>query len=418
MSLSFFEETQLPNGPLVISHAMPEAQSVAIGIFVDVGSRDETPGQAGITHALEHMLFKGTKALDVHALAARLDELGGNANAFTSRERTCFHLHVLHEHWREALSLLSSMLLEPALPEDEWLREREVIYSEMAMVEDIPEEWVMDQHVAALFPDQQIGGSVLGTHEALARFGRDDLQAYMQRWYRSPRLLITAAGRIDHQELAQESSKYPWLCGQHVHDRQQAIFQGGVQPLVRDAEQVQLVVSMPGIHAASAERPVAWMANQVLGGGMSSRLFSEIREKRGLAYGIGSHLSTLTDIGTWTVTCGTNVEHASDCVDVLGRVLDEFISSINLDEVERGKRQMEVHFRMAMDSVEAQMLGLGARLDEKELMTPLQWIEQLNQVTLASVKDWTADKLARPRLWSIGAPEQALSGICDRIRPC
>ena len=145
-------ETQLTNGPLVVTHAMPESQSVALGIFINTGSRDETAAEAGISHALEHMLFKGTRHHDVHALSELLDGLGGNANAFTARERTCFHIRVLHEDWPEALALLSEMVLHSTVPEEEWGREKEVIFSEMAMVEDTPDEWVMDEHIRALYP--------------------------------------------------------------------------------------------------------------------------------------------------------------------------------------------------------------------------------------------------------------------------
>jgi len=143
-------ETQLSNGPLLISHEMPAAQTVSLGIFLNIGSRDETDAQAGMAHALEHMLFKGTRRLDVDALAELLDQLGGTANAFTARERTCFHMRVLREDWQEALGILCDMVIEPALPANEWKREREVIFSEMAMADDVPEDWVFDRHVEAL----------------------------------------------------------------------------------------------------------------------------------------------------------------------------------------------------------------------------------------------------------------------------
>ena len=421
MTKPFYRETQLPGGPLVLSHAMPRAQGVALGIFVDVGSRDESDAQAGITHALEHMLFKGTKRLDVHALAEKLDELGGNANAFTSRERTCFHLHVLHEYWQESLGILASMVLEPLLPADEWQREREVIFAEMAMVEDSPEEWVMDQHTEALFPRDALGRPVLGTHETLAALAVGDLQDYLRHWYRSPRLLITAAGRIDHDELVAEVARFDWGGSGEAHQRSASPapkMATGRQALEREGEQVQLVVSMPGITVSSGERPAAWLANQILGGGMSSFLFREVREKRGLAYGVGSHLSMLTDLGVWSVTCSMEPGRGAECISVLNDVLSGFVDEVGEADLERAKRQLEVQFRMGLDSAEGQMLYLGARLDEPALYSPVQWLDLMRAVTLDEVRRWSGERLSQGRLWSVAAPAKALEKICDRIPPC
>lgn len=422
MKHTFYKETQIAGGPLVLSHSMPRAQSVALGVFVDVGSRDETGRQAGITHALEHMLFKGTGKLDVHGLAEKLDELGGNANAFTSRERTCFHLHVLHEYWQESMAILASMMLEPTLPDAEWQREREVIYAEMAMIEDMPEEWVMDQHIAALFPGHALGRPVLGTHEALAAISVADMRDYLEQWYRPPGMLIVAAGRIEHEALVAEVSGLDWgetrsagVLARSVHPP--AALKTGVQALERSGEQAQLVISMPGVAVDSDERPVAWLANQILGGGMSSFLFREIREKRGLAYSVGSHLSMLSDLGVWSVSCGMEPSRGAECVDILDDVLQGFTGMADEAELERAKRQLEVQFRMGLDSVEGQMLYLGSRLDEQVLNSPLQWLELMREVTVEDIRRWSEERLSQGMLWSIAAPGEALARICDRIRP-
>ncbi|MDQ6993258.1 MAG: pitrilysin family protein, partial [Mariprofundus sp.] len=413
----FYQETQLVDGPLLLSHAMPAAQSVALGVFVDVGSRDESAAQAGISHALEHMLFKGTKQMDVHALAEKLDELGGNANAFTSRERTCFHLHVLHEHWQESLALLVGMVREPALPKEEWQREREVIYAEMAMVEDTPEEWVMDQHVEALFSDHELGNPVLGNHEALASITTDALAAYLQQHYSDKHLLIVAAGRIDHAELVEALSCLSWPVSKTALDRKKPLrTASGIQSLERDGEQAQIVLSYPGIVVDADDRPVAWLANQLLGGGMSSRLFREVREKRGLAYSVGSHLSMLSDAGVWTITCGSEPARAAESISVLQDVLASFAESVNADELERAKRQMEVQFRMGLDSVEGQMLYLGGRLDESTLLSPMAWLERICAVDVEQVRRWSAEHLAKPCLWSVAAPAEVLQSAIASIR--
>ena len=349
----FVEETQIPNGPLVVSHAMPDAQSVAIGFFVDVGSRDEDEGQAGIAHALEHMLFKGTQTLDVHALSERLDQLGGHANAFTSRERTCFHIHVLHEDWQEALSLLTEMVLKPSLPEDEWLREREVIFSEMSMVDDTPDEWLYDQHMQALFPDQSPGRPTLGTKDALKAMSHHDLREYLEENYRPPRLLVAASGHLNHQALVDRLAAIRWPHAGDRRSRDTALMQPEVQLLERNFEQAQLVVSFPGINSASSERPVAWLANQMLGGSMSSHLFREVRGKEGT--GIQHRFTSsraLSDTGMWSISGGTDPSLLPECLHVIRETLDGFASNICEASLDRAKRQMEVQFRMGMESVE------------------------------------------------------------------
>ncbi len=416
---TFYRETCLDHGPLAVSHAMPEAQSVAIGIFVDVGSRDEGDAQAGASHALEHMVFKGAGQLDVHQLAERLDDLGGHANAYTSRERTCFHMQVLHESWQEALALLVDMVCSPALPADEWQREREVIYSEMAMVEDSPEDWVMDQHLARLYPGQSLGRPVLGFRETLANLSADDLRAFRDAWYEPGRMLVAAAGRIRHGHFVQALDEL--LAGRagspHRHPlRRKGLRQGGVQLLEREGEQAQMVVSWPGICAASDDRPLAWLANQALGGSMSSRLFREVREKRGLAYGIGSHLSMLSDTGTWSVTCGSDPKRAAECADVIAGVLADFPVSLRDEEIERAKKQLEIQFRMGLDAVEGQMLYLGGRLDEERLASPLQWVEKIRAADHDAVREWAASRLQGHPLWTAAAPQASLNAIGERIR--
>ncbi len=409
MSKPLIQETQIVGAPLVVSHAMPQAQTVALGVFVDVGSRDESEAQAGIAHALEHMLFKGTQSLDVHALSENLDMLGGHANAFTSRERTCFHLHVLYEDWQEALDVLMDMLLEPRLPEAEWLREREVIFSEMGMVDDTPDEWIYDQHMKAIFPNQMLGAPTLGTQESLSAMSTDDLRAYLSSYYRPPQLLIAAAGRISHDDLVDAVSQRDWPHAKARSARIKAQRKAGAQYLSKDMEQAQLVVSFSGIDATSQQRPVAWLANQMLGGGMSSALFREIRERRGLAYSVGSHLSPFSDTGLWSIGCGTPPQRLHDCMLCLKDTIEAFSESLDIADFQRAQRQMEIQFRMAMDSVEGHMLYLGARLDEEVLYSQADWGEKIKQVTLEEVQAWTKLHLHGDAMWSIAGSDEALS---------
>ncbi len=403
-------------GPLLLTQAMPGAQTVALGVFLDVGSRDEPEDRAGIAHALEHMVFKGAGDLDVDALGSALDELGGTANAFTTRERTCYHMRVLPEDWPRALGMLCDMALAPWLPGQEWQREREVIRAEMAMVEDAPEDWVFDRHLEALFPGQSAGRPVLGRRETLTRMTCEDLAAFRAEHYRPPRLLIAAAGAVEHREVASFLAGRDWPAAAHGGGRGRARMAEGVQHLTRDDEQAHLVCSFPGIAAASDERPVAWIANQMLGGGMSSRLFREVREKRGLAYGVASHLSSLSDVGAWTVSAGVAPGRLGECVRVVRDVLERFAASAGPDEFARARRQLEVSMRMGMESTEAAMLQLGARFDEAQVRPQAWWVERLKRVTLEQVRAWAASRLSSPALWTFSGPEAAMAMLPEDLQ--
>ncbi len=413
--MPYARETELASGLRVISLNMPQAQTVALGLFADIGSRDESSVMHGASHALEHMVFKGAGPWDVHALSERLDALGGNANAYTSRERTCFHMQVLHESWNEALELLAAMLCSPHLPQDEWDKEREVIYSEMAMVEDSPEDWVMDQHVSALFPDHALGRSILGTRSSLAALQVEDLRRYLEGNYGGSRLLLAAAGNIRHEALVEAASAIPWRPASRRMSRQVPVPSAGVQPLIREGEQAHLLISWPCIHASSGQRPLAWLANQMLGGGMSSHLFREIREKRGLAYSISSHLNMLSDVGTWGISCSCSPEHGQRCIDVLRQALDAFVRQLNERDLDRAKSQLRVQLRMGMDSVEGQMLYLGSRLDEPVLRSPAEWAEAVDAVELDELIEWTDGQLAKTALWTVAAPEERLPEMLSSL---
>ncbi|HID35901.1 MAG TPA: insulinase family protein [Ghiorsea sp.] len=402
----FYDKSTLDNGVQIASRELPKAQTVAIGIFMDVGNRDEAPHQAGIAHALEHMVFKGTDKLDVHELAESLDALGGNANAFTSRERTCFHIHVLFEDWKKAIRLISDMLLHPALPNDEWQREREVIFSEMSMVDDNPDEWVYDQHMAQVFAGNPMGTPVLGSRETLGAFSVQDLRDYLNQHYRGGNVLIAAAGRISHQALLAEVGQSDWAQAKagEREARVAPVMHTGKHALSRQMEQAQVVASWASIHVTSAEKPVAWVVNQLLGGSMSSVLFREIREKRGLAYSIGSHLSTYTDSGLFGISASTMPEQLEPCLEVLNQVMADVCQGVSGDKITRAKRQLIVQFRMGMDAVEGSMMQLGGLLDDEIIYSPLVWVDKVQAVTPSQVHEFLQQYLATDAAWTIATP--------------
>jgi len=323
-------------------------------------------------------------------------------------------MHVLHEDWPKALDILGEMLLDAAIPDEEWQREREVIFAEMAMVEDTPEEWVMDQHVQALFPGHGLGRPTLGTQRSLLTLTRQNLADYLAGFYRPPRLLICAAGRLEHGALLERVSAMHWPQGLPKAERRPAKMADGMQLLPRRVEQAQMVFSYPGIAAASDERPAAWLANQILGGSMSSRLFCEVREKRGLAYHIGSHLSSLSDTGIWTVMAGADPQRLPECADVIqATVHDVADHGVASGELALAQNLLAVQLRMGMDSVEGNMLRLGARLDETEIRPQTYWLERIRQIGQAAVQGWLAERLSVPPLLTLCGPELQLSGFAS-----
>jgi len=314
----------------------------------------------------------------------------------------------LYEDWQKALALLSDMLLHPALPEDEWLREREVIFSEMSMVDDNPDEWVYDQHISQVFAGHTMGEPVLGSRETLSSFSVQDLRDYLNANYRGGNVLIAAAGRIQHQDLMTEIEQSEWGNTANKQEKNHVVpeVRCGKYKMPRQMEQAQVVASWQSINITSPDKPIAWIANQLLGGSMSSILFREIREKRGLAYSIGSHLSTYTDTGLLSISCSTMPEQLDSCLDVLQQTIADVCQNVPADMVQRAQRQLTVQFRMGMDSVEGAMLQLGGLLDERKLYSPLEWVDKVNAVQPEQVQLWLKRQLETDALWTIATPER------------
>ena len=241
---------------------------------------------------------------------------------------------------------------------------------------------------------------------------RQVLLGFLREHYRPPQLLVCAAGRLNHETLVERVAAIRWVAGGATGARCPPVISHGTQLLPRQMEQAQIVISYPGVPAASDERPVAWLANQIFGGGMSSRLFSEIREKRGLAYHIGSHLSTLSDIGVWTVTCGTDPAHLRQCVAVIEETVHVIRENgVTEEELALARNLLEVQLRMGMDSVEGNMLRLGGRFDEPAIRPQTFWLKRLQEVDLGMLHAWMYRQLSSPPMLTVSSPEKELATI-------
>ncbi len=320
-----FQKTVLDNGVRIISEHVPHARTVAVGVWVEAGSRDEHDLNSGCSHFVEHMLFKGTVARSGRQIAREFDILGGTGNAFTTREHTCCYATVLDAHLGRLLDLLCDMFLRSTFSKEEVVRERQVILQEISMAEDTPDDLVHDLFATGLWGRHSLGRPVLGSREVVAAMDRKKLRDHVRRLYRPDKIVISAAGNLDHQQfvdlLAPEFSLVQADDSIDVHRTAPPPVAAVKKVYSRDLEQVHLVLGCRGLAADHPDRFTFILLNILLGGNMSSRLFQEIREERGLAYSVYSYVDTFDDCGQLGIYLGVDPESLPASLDVLEREL-------------------------------------------------------------------------------------------------
>jgi predicted Zn-dependent peptidase len=317
------QKTVLPNGLRIITENIPHLVSVALGIWVDNGSRDESPERMGISHFIEHMIFKGTQKRSAQQIAKELDAIGGLSNAFTSREQTCFHAKVLGHHLPQVTEILLDIFLQSVFDPEEVEREQLVVLQEISMVEDTPDEYAHVLYGETVYKGNPLGQNILGTPETVRAFTQDQLKGYLQRAYGPEKVVVAAAGQIDHEAfvalLAPELAKLPPTGA--GPDRQKPRLRSKFRVVSKDLEQVHLALGGWAPAATDARRYTGTLLNVIVGGNMSSRLFQEVREKRGLAYAIYSYLSSFQDTGILGIYTAVAKETLSETLEVIGREL-------------------------------------------------------------------------------------------------
>lgn len=346
--------TTLPNGLRVASEVLADAHTAAFAIAVDVGARHETIAEGGLSHLLEHMAFKGTRRMNARAIAEAFDLMGGNVNAYTSHEHTVYYAKVLKEYADDALHLLCEIVADSVFDADELAREREVVLQEIAMHHDSPDDLVFDLFQATAFADQPLGRSILGDPARVAKFSREDLLAYTRKHYQPARIVLAAAGAVDH---ARTHAIVQQFFGAHQGDGPApalpARYTGGEKTLEKDLEQVQLVLGFPAVGAMHADYFATKIFATILGGGMSSRLFQEIREKRGLAYSVSAFAAGYQDTGVLGIYAGTTVEHLPELTGALKEVLASMQTGASDAELLRAKNQIKASIVMTRESSSA-----------------------------------------------------------------
>ena len=355
-------KTTLDNGVRLVTERLEHAYSVTAGLWMEVGSRDEEPAQGGISHFIEHMAFKGTARRDALAIARELDRMGGMANAFTSKEVTCFHARTLAELLPEISDLLTDIFLHPAYQNSELERERQVILQEISAVEDAPDDLVHVLFGLDYWPEHPMGRPVLGNSQSVGALSRQDLVDYLAASYAPGRLVVAAVGDLEHERLlelvAPVLAKLPASNGSN--HRQPPTPRPGLRVHHRASEQVHVAMGAPGPSAVDPDRFAAALLNVILGGNMSSRLFQEVREKRGLAYSVFSYLSSYSDSGLFGVYMGVAPGRSPEALKVVKDELARLaVEPVGSEELEHAKEHTKGSILLAAENPDSRMSRLA-----------------------------------------------------------
>ncbi len=361
-----FDQVTLPNGLRIIGEHMPSFRSVSVGLWVGAGSQYETHAQAGMSHFIEHMVFKGTSTRSARDIAEEMDEVGGQINAFTSKECTCFYAKVVDEHVRLAIDILSDLVVRPMFDPENLEKEKGVVLEEIDMSEDTPEDLVHDLLMLAQFGDQPVARPILGTHASLKAFTREELLAYRAVMYRPENAVLAIAGSYDWDAVVKIASEYlaDWERGTFVRPD---FSTHSVAPTFlrkeKDIEQANMCLGFPGLPTGDERGYEFSLFSSVFGGAMSSRLFQRIREESGMAYSVYSYPNSYTDCGMLSVYAAMNPENAKAVFDM---ILDEtkkmVEGGLTQDEFSKAREQLRAGFILGQESTSARMHSVGRRL--------------------------------------------------------
>ncbi len=379
------DKTVLGNGVRILTKKMPFARSVSMGVWVDIGARDEAPSQNGLSHMIEHMIFKGTAKRSAYQIAKEFDAIGGQTNAFTSFESTCYHARVMDSHLEKMVDILSDIFLNSVFDENEVEKERPVIFQEISMVEDNPEEYVHILTSNNYWGDNSLGRSILGTRENIIRFDATMIKEFFYRYYQPNHIIISAAGNISHQHFVElvgpafESTKpgngLPKRITPEGHPR--------ISLNSKDLEQVHICLSTKGISIADPRRYAFSLLNTIFGGNMSSRLFQNIRERRGLAYAVYSFVSSFVDTGLFGAYVALQPDKAYEATQL---ILDDMhkmkTKKVDPNELNDAKDYSKGNLLLASESIDNQMVRLAQNEINFGYHIPLQDIlEKIDSVT-------------------------------------
>jgi predicted Zn-dependent peptidase len=378
------EITTLESGLRVATESMASVQTVSVGVWIDVGARYETPEVNGVAHLLEHMAFKGTERRSARAIAEAIENVGGQLNAYTSREHTAYYARVLADDLPLAVDLLADILQHSTFDESELARERGVVLQEIGQVQDTPDDLVFDLFQETAYPGQSLGRSILGPAEIVAAMPRTALVDYMAHHYGPEHLVLAAAGKVEHARLVELAERlFRELPAPGPHMAERAHYEGGERREERELEQAHLLLGLPAFAYTDDDFYALQVLSTMLGGGMSSRLFQEVRENRGLAYSVFSFASCYNDTGLLGIYAGTGEKETAELLPV---VYDEFLKLIDRpgpEELARARAQLKASLMMALESCFAQseelarqLLIFGRRIPQDEIIVKIDAVDE------------------------------------------
>ncbi|MFN3700960.1 MAG: M16 family metallopeptidase [Alphaproteobacteria bacterium] len=350
--MTHIELSTLKNGLRIITDTVPSVGSVALGVWVGVGTRNEDMAYNGAAHMVEHMMFKGTKTRSALDIAEQIENVGGSMNAYTSREITSYHMHLLSEDVPLALDVLADMLRNSEMPDVEIERERHVILQEIGMCHDTPDDLVFDNYFETAYPDQTLGAPILGRSDIISSMQRDTLLGYVKKHYTPATMFISAAGAIDHSSFVKMvEALFGDMSSAEASSYKEAAYLGGENRSEKELEQSHIVLGFRGISRMNKNFYPAQALANILGGGMSSRLFQEVREKRGLVYSVYAFHSAYRDDGQFAIYAGTGPDDLPELIPVICDELVKICDDVTSEELERAKTQMRAGLIMGRESM-------------------------------------------------------------------
>ena len=400
------EISKLPNGLTVITDPMSQLESAALGVWVNTGGRNETEPVMGVSHMLEHMAFKGTEQRTARQIAEEIEAVGGYMNAYTSREQTAFHMRTLKADVPLAIDILADILTHPTFDQSELERERQVVLQEIGQARDTPDDIVFDHLQAAAFPDQPIGWPILGNQDTVSKFSREHLKTYMGANYRASNMVFVASGAVEHARILElVTEHFASLPPGAAAAPAGAVYRGGDLRVEEDLEQVHVTYAFPSVSNTDPDFYVAQVYAQALGGGMSSRLFQEVREKRGLCYSIYAFGQSFSDGGIVGIYAGTGEAEAEGISAVIAGEMSALAATANDAEIARAKAQMKSGLLMGLERPAARAEQIAAQIfTYGRVMSPAELIAKLDAVDAANVRRFAA------RAMNTGQPSLAVVG--------
>jgi predicted Zn-dependent peptidase len=409
-----FARTEYASGLRIVSEAMPGVRSVALGVWVDVGSRDERPAMNGASHFLEHLLFKGTKKRTAQQIAEAFDAVGGDLNAFTAKEYTCYYCRVRDQDLGMAVEYMADMLQNSVIHKPDFEQESLVILEEINRQDDAPDDLIHDLFAETLWAGHPLGRPVLGTRETITAMTRDQVKRFYDRLYEPPHFVIAAAGNLKHEDLCRLAEANMDTGKRLSASAAPKVRKGGDTPKLNPAtlvkkrrtEQAHIVIGTGAYSRKDPERFAFGVVNSALGGGMSSRLFQEVREKRGLAYAVYSYHSMFAETGIFAAYAGTTPSRAHEVVSIARGQIEEIAANgLTSEELERAKGHMKGSLVLSLEDTSGRMSRIGrSEISHGEILTVDQILERIEAVDAEASRAVAAQVFGRPMAMAVIGP--------------